>query len=132
MLEDRPGVREVERCVRKRVSHDVVPSDLDIGESDRLEKPGVDVCGQYVAAWADAIRNPAGNGAAAAADLEAAPATIRHTAGEKMADCASVVHFCEGGEAVTRLGRRIVEHVHHRPPFGFAGLSPMMRAISWT
>ena len=94
MLEDEAGVREIECPVGKWACDDVVASHLDVGKAKCLETPRVDVGGQYVTARAHTLRQPTGDRAQAAADLEARP-PIRNARREKMTDDVRIVDIRE-------------------------------------
>src|SRR4051812_2401799 len=131
MLEDEAGVREIECPVRKWPCDDVVAAHLDVGEAKCLEKTRVDVGGQYVTRRADTLRQPTGDCAQAAADLEARP-PIRDARSKKMTDGVRIVEIGECCEPRTRVRCGVVEYVHQRPPSFDGGFRPMVRAIPRT
>src|SRR3954447_21586635 len=131
MFQDEAGVGEIECPVWKWACDDVVASHLDVGEAKRLEKTRVNVGGQYVTGRAHTFRQPTGDRAQAAADLEAPP-PIRDARSEKMTDGVRIVEIGECCEPRTRVRRGVVEYVHQRPPLLDGGFRPMIRAISCT
>jgi hypothetical protein len=57
-----------------RVTDDVMLASLDVGLSQAVEKPRVDISDDDLPVWADALAQPPGDRSGAAAYLEAAPA----------------------------------------------------------
>ena len=73
MLDDEPGVDEVEGTFGQRFAEDVVLADLEVGRIEAVEVQGADVGGQHLALAPDPVGQPASDRAGAGTDLQPVP-----------------------------------------------------------
>jgi hypothetical protein len=108
MHQHKPRVHDIERSHGQRIGCGVVLPDLQIRAPVHCHVAWIDVGGDHLSMRSDAVRHPAGDRAAARADLEA-PSSVADAHRLEMSGRPRIEDRGERGEPVRRLRRGVVQ-----------------------